>query len=106
MSSTATNPYPNLSAPAGAVFVSEWEDITTDDPYRFVQGPRAIIDTDRSGDVVVWWGGLQRPDGTVTYEVCVSQLHPDKPLTVAEARQVARAVMNAADAAERWSVSD
>ena len=102
---TTTNPYPNLVMPAGAVTVHDWDGIGTDDPTRYFQGPRAIVPT-RHGDVTVWWGGLQRPDGSLEFEICVSELHSDKSLSVAAARQVVRAMMQAADEIERWSASD
>ncbi|HRD11279.1 MAG TPA: hypothetical protein PLI79_05400 [Mycobacterium sp.] len=42
---TTTNPFSNLPAPTGAAVFQDWDDLTTDDPYRYFHGPRAIIPT-------------------------------------------------------------
>ena len=93
------------AGPTGAAVFQDWDDLTTDDPYRYFHGPRAIIPTP-TVDVAVWWGGIQRPDGSIEREVCVSELHPDKSLPVGEARQIARAMMSAADSVEAPRVAN
>ncbi len=54
-------------------------------------------------DVAIFTAGFQHGDGTITREICVNQLHAGIPITPAQARQIARALMAAADAIERWN---
>ena len=45
--------------------------------------------------------GIQRVDGTGECGICCNQLHADDPITSAQARQLARLLIRAADALDR-----
>ena len=96
MSTTTTLPNPNLPNPAGAYRIEDWSDGS-----RYFETPHILIPVS-GGGVAVFTAGFQQHDGSTRREVCVNQLHPDTPLTVSQARQIARALMAAADAVERW----
>ncbi|MCB0935748.1 MAG: hypothetical protein KDB55_07025 [Mycobacterium sp.] len=99
-STTTTNTAPNLPIPAGAHRVQHWQDGS-----RYFETPRIVIPI-KDEDVVVFTAGFQHDNGSTTREICVNQLHPDNPITVAQARQIARALMAAADAVERWGLGE
>ena len=84
--------------PTGAHHVQAWEDGS-----RYFETPRSVVPI-RGEEVAVFTAGSQHADGRITREICVNQLHPDNPITVAQARQIARALMAAADAVERWQL--
>lgn len=58
------------------------------------------------GDVAVFVAGFQHADGSCARQIVVGQLHTDEPITASQARQVARALMSAADAVERWNEAE
>lgn len=79
--------------------------MTTTNPTEpvYVEGPRTIIATNNAGDVAVFAAGLRYADRSLVPEICVNQLHADCPITAAEARQIARAMMAAADIVDRMT---
>ncbi len=97
---TATNPYPHLPFPAGAI-KARWEDPGTPNAYRYFEGRRWVVDRrdDRasSEEIEVYVAGTQAPDVTVAREVVVHELHADDAITPTQARQLARALIAAAD---------
>jgi len=49
----------------------------------------------------VFISGIQRVDDTGERGICCNQLHADDPITSAQARQLARLLISAADALDR-----
>ncbi|WP_374023928.1 hypothetical protein [Mycobacterium sp. HNNTM2301] len=84
---------------------------TTNAVDHHFQGPERVIDRSdapysSAQDITVSVRGWQRPDGAVEREIVVDQLHSDDGLTVAHARQVARALIAAADEVEAAAASN
>jgi hypothetical protein len=52
---------------------------------------------------LVYIAGTQKLDGTVKRGIVVHQLHADDPMTPQQARQLARALIAAADDVDRWT---
>ncbi|HEX5254941.1 MAG TPA: hypothetical protein VFW69_13915 [Mycobacterium sp.] len=93
---------PNLAPPARATWVDEWDNIGA--AVRAFDGPEWIIkdaiDRGQRADIVVSVIGLQYADGRALREIIIDC--PDTPIiTPAEARKVGRALIAAADSAER-----
>lgn len=102
-----TNPYPEVSFPAGAVLVDGWNDLDTAAPFRYFEGSRWVVDRrHHDTDVEVWISGTQHHDGSVSREIVVHELHADYALTVKEVRQLAAALTAAADEAEQMAGYD
>jgi len=99
MTTTAT---PNVPIPAGVSWVANWADLGTDTPTRYFETVRAVIPCTH-GDVAVYVCGIQHADGTVPPEIVVKQMDEGAPVTAAQARQIARALIAAADAADELS---
>lgn len=106
--------------PLGAVDVTDWEDDDHAGTHRMFWCAQHKVDIpatyDHHGnlittpvDVWAWVQGTQwGSDGTVARTVCISGLHGDEPLTVADTRRVLdmlAAVVAAAEAAENLSQS-
>jgi hypothetical protein len=92
---------PNLSRPAWAIHVGEWENFGGG--VRAFDGPKWRIKhtthQGRRADIVVSVIGLQYADGHSLREIVIDC--PDTPIvTPAEARNLARALIAAADSAE------
>jgi hypothetical protein len=101
------NPYPNVPLPAGVHLVEDWVDIGSDSPSRYFEGLHRIVERrgpDRGAKPIhVYIAGAQTPDGRLEpIEIVVHQLHADEPImSAATARQLARALMAAADDFDR-----
>jgi hypothetical protein len=52
---------------------------------------------------LVYIAGTQELDGTVEREIVVHQLHADDPIMPQQARQLASALVAAADEIDRWA---
>ena len=93
-----------IPLPAGAERVYDWHDVGTDDEGRFFYGRGWVIEraANQRDDMFVDIRGVQRPTGEVRREIAAGPLHPDNPITPAQARQLARALMAAADEVDRW----
>ena len=97
MSSTITNPYPDLPLPAGAVSADTWQE-----GERLVFGPdRSIIDSDLN----IWTSAIQLADGRIDTE----QPEPPKvhieggvDLNSDQARELASALLEAAAEVDSW----
>ena len=100
---TTTNPYPNIPRPAGAKLVDDWYDVDTSEPARYFRGSCWIIQrTDGFADYFcVQVDGTQQHDGTATRQVVLD----DIDLTADQARQLAQAVLEAADELDQWAGS-
>ena len=55
---------------------------------------------------MVYVDGIQRGDGTVEGDVVVHELRCDDPITPAQARQIARALVAAADIVDRMAEAE
>jgi hypothetical protein len=93
---------PNLAPPTGATLLDEWDNIGV--VLRAFDGPEWRIkhtpDQGRRADFVVSVVGLQYADGRAERKVIIDC--PDVPIiTAAEARKLGRALIAAADSAER-----
>jgi hypothetical protein len=103
MTTTADiNPYPDIALPAGATDAGDWcED------SRTIHGQRHEI-----GAIVVGAWASQQPNGSVErndeHDVYVDEMDKDGyqcerlNLTSAQARQLAQALLAAADTADGW----
>ncbi len=107
MATTAAeiNPYPDIALPAGVTSSGDWGD---DEPGRIIYGQRHEI-----GAIVTGAWACQQPDGSVQgddvgHDVYVDEmdLHGNQyerlNLSSAEARQLAEALLVAADTADGW----
>ena len=108
-STTTTKPLSDVRLPAGADDVDEWADPDTSAAYRVFQACRHVIPAvpaDRHGsrpwseDIEVCVSGTQNGDGRIERQIIVNQLHPDNPITIEQARQLAAALLEATRAAE------
>jgi hypothetical protein len=101
-----TNPFPQVPFPAGAV-KADWHDLHSLNAFRYFEGAHRVVDRrddlPSSQDVLVYIAGTQALDGTVEREIVVHQLHADEPITPQQARQLARALVAAADDIDRWT---
>ncbi|MDO2354655.1 hypothetical protein [Mycobacterium avium] len=83
---------------------------TTNAVDHHFHGPHRVIDRHddpyNAPDVEVYIRGWQRLDGSVEREIVVHDLHADHALTVSHARQLARALIAAADEAEAAAALD
>lgn len=97
-----TNELTRVPAPAGAERIGAWCDELKATPFRYFEGKRHHVER---GDrpVVVYIDGIQRCDGTVDCGVVVHELRFDDPITAAQARQIARALIAAADVVDRMT---
>ncbi|MGA7053564.1 MAG: hypothetical protein WBZ37_20275 [Mycobacterium sp.] len=68
---TATDPFPRVPFPAGAVKV-EWQDLCSPNAFRYFEGSRWVVDRREdlrsSRDIDVYIAGIQELDGTVKRE--------------------------------------
>jgi hypothetical protein len=102
MRMTTTNPQP-VPLPAGAVKADDWDG--DEQPHRIVRGAERDID----GRVVIRTSAAQWADGRIdTGPIGPPYVHVDTPganggvLTSAQARQLARLLITAADEIEQW----
>ncbi|GAB4672267.1 hypothetical protein [Mycobacterium avium] len=99
----SVDPYPYLPVPTGAEWW-EWADAGTPQAHRNFHGTRRVIDRRddpyNAPDIEVYVRGWQHLDGSVDREIVGHELNSDEGLTVAHARQLARALIAAADEAE------
>jgi hypothetical protein len=97
MTTTPTNPYPNVAPPPGATFVDDWQS----EQYRMVLGARRDV-----AGVQVWTSVAQRADGTVDagrIEPPLVHVHEKGAwLTVEQARELAGAILDAINDLEGW----
>lgn len=96
---------PNVPIPAGAASVGDW-----DGGGRLFYGS-VLATIDKLGgwlpeDVRVCTGGSQTEDGAYAWEVVAGPVHPDYPLTAAQARRIGGALIAAADELNQLAVSD
>jgi hypothetical protein len=96
----------NHTLPAGAVFADDWDGRNR--PYRIVRGPNRDVD----GRVTVRTSAAQWADGRIdTGPFEPRYVHVETPganggvLTSSQARQVARALIAAADEIDAWAAS-
>jgi hypothetical protein len=106
MTATPANPLPQVSFPAGAV-KADWPDLGSPNAFRYFEGSRQVVDRRKdlrgSQDILVYIAGTQELDGTVEREIVVHQLHADDPIMPQQARQLASALVAAADEIDRWA---
>jgi hypothetical protein len=98
----STDPYPDISPPAGASGAGDWGD-----EWRIIYGKRHEI-----GPLVIAAWACQQHDGSIEgnsgHDVFVDEMDEHGyqcerlNLSVAEARQVAQALLTAADTADGW----
>ena len=99
--------YSHVPLPAGAVKVHEWDDRNEQvGAFRYFTGTSRVVDRDdRDDDIDVLIEGTQYPDGSVDRLIGIHSLD-DGPLTIGQARQLARALIAAADETEQMSGYD
>lgn len=103
--STTTNLYPDVPLPAGVQWADNWQDVQSTTPWRVIKSAERRV----SGcDVTVYATAVQWADGTLEHSgldaphVTVDGLDYYDGLTSAQARQLAAAVLNAAEQADEW----
>ena len=96
MTTPTTTPHPDLPVPAGAREVEAWD--YRERARNFYGGSWVIPGEGWCPDgFQVYIYGTQHFSGEVQREIVAGVLHPDNPITSAQARQLARALMAAAD---------
>jgi hypothetical protein len=105
---TTTHPdvYGTVPWPTGAVKVRDWHDVGTSAAGRAFDGLSWVIEGDgwHKDDIRVRIQGIQSPTGDVRERVIsAGEVHPDTPITAAQARQLAQALIAAADEYDRVS---
>jgi hypothetical protein len=98
------NPYPNVPFPAGAVKVHDWHDTQygIDHAGRYFRGFTRVVERDTDEDISVLVEGMQRPDGRSVRGITLvdGDTEAIPSLTPGLARQIAAALVAAADAVE------
>ena len=94
----ATTTTPDVPPPAGAVEVCDWYRGS-----RYFVGRHWLIEGDgwHKDDIEVFLHGTQQAAGEVDWVLSAGALHPDVPITSQQARQTARALLEAADELDR-----
>jgi hypothetical protein len=94
--------HPTLPIPVGATRIDDWDR----DGRMFYGSAAATIEA--SGwlrePVTVETGGLQNVDGSYEWLIWAGAVHPDNPLTAAQARQFGEALIAAAEELEQLGV--
>lgn len=89
---------PDMPLPPGAMYVDDWYDIDSPEPARYFRGSSWLIKRDnRNTDMCLLVDGSQYVDGRVNRFVVLD----DDAMTVAQARQLAAALVAAADEIDR-----
>ena len=105
----------NVPHPAGATYVDNWDSDVAPEANRYWHGaPRTVHlgENSHRHDVQVRVAGSQHPDGRVERYIEVEDVHPDlgvitdEPITVAEARTWADALLAATDEADKMASRD
>ena len=100
MTTTETPDLANVPHPAGAIYVDDWHDTTTDNPGRYFRATSWEYEGGRFGVLV---DGTQRADGTDSRFVTITE-NGDREaitdLTAERARWLGRALLAAADAVD------
>ena len=95
--------YSDVPAPAGAIRVDDWNETRDGSAaFRYFDGTRYAVQAglqDGVNDAKVAISGTQHPDGRV--ERCIRIYADDSELKGAQAREVARALIAAADELDR-----
>jgi hypothetical protein len=87
----------HVAVPAGAVSVQEWGDGLTPDAFRLFWGTERSIEIGNGDGVDVVIRGTQSGDGRVEERGILVHGGSDDPMTAEHARQVAAALLEAAD---------
>jgi hypothetical protein len=103
MTTTSTDPYPDVAPPADA-FAGKWGD---EEPWRIIYGQRHEI-----GTLVTGAWACQQLDGSIRgndgHDVYVDEMDEHGyqcerlNLSIAEARQLGQALLDAADEVDGW----
>jgi hypothetical protein len=93
----------DVPLPAGAVQVDDWDQWGC----RYFTGSKWLVERDdREEDIECSSTGSQHPDGRLERLMHVHRLHADDPINPAQARQLARALIAAADEYETLTTYD
>jgi hypothetical protein len=102
-----TNIRPHAPLPAGVNVIRDCVDDGIDSPSRYFEGPDRVVEhrVGRAAEPVhVYIAGLQYVDGPLSREIVVHHLRADDAIrNSAIARQLARAIMAAADDFDRMT---
>jgi hypothetical protein len=93
----------DLPAPAGATRVGDWEPAQRTGypgPIRYFHGTRRTVEGGYREDIEIQIEGIQHSDGRAGRAIRVSGVRD--VLSIADARQLARALMAAADEVDGW----
>jgi len=102
---TTTNPHPDVPLPPGTASSDDWQSGPTYPSYRIINGADRGID---GTEVEVWTSATQFADGSIDTDddppaVRVRSSWEDG-ITAGQARQLARALIAAADEIDGWVV--
>lgn len=91
----------DVAPPAGSVHVDDWHDVGRESCGRCFTGPSWIVERDKDADVEVLINGIQHPSGRVERFITVTEGNYERltELTSTDARQLARALIAAAEEA-------
>lgn len=93
---------PNLPVPAGAT-ADDWCDQTDTDGADMA---RALTSSRHDTDIDVYVRGAKHHDGSVSRDIVVRELNADAPMTIKQARQLARALAELVAEAEQMDGHD
>ena len=100
----------NVPLPAGCVRVYDWDppEVTGyPTASRYFVGTSRVVEVEQhEEDITVTVDGMQWSDGRVERSILVDQTHPDDPLTPQQARELAAALVGAADEFEQMAGYD
>jgi hypothetical protein len=100
---------PDVPHPAGATHVADWYDVDGPDAARCFTGSEWAVDRGQhSPDLLVQIDGTQYRDGKAVRFISVMEGQYERltELSGARARQLARALIAAADEVDRWMAHD
>ncbi|VBA60295.1 hypothetical protein [Mycobacterium attenuatum] len=106
MTTTPTNPFPNVPLPPGAVYAALWEDAATDRPWRVVNS--ATRGVEGKSDIQVWVAAVQYADGSLDQNDAIDRASVwidacQEALSARQARELADALLAAADELDGWA---
>ncbi|BCI89368.1 hypothetical protein PJK45_20610 [Mycobacterium kansasii] len=100
-----TTTTPDVPLPPGAVFANLWEDATTDRPYRRITSEVRSIEGNTN--VLVWVEAIQYGDGSLDQSAIdrpsVQIEANQEALSSRQARELAAALLTAADELDGWA---
>ncbi|VBA38040.1 hypothetical protein LAUMK13_01931 [Mycobacterium innocens] len=97
---------PDVPLPPGVVYADLWEDTNTDRPWRVVNS--ATRGVEGKSDIQVWVAAVQYADGSLDQDDAIDRASVwidacQEALSARQARELADALLAAADELEGWA---